>query len=243
MRPRYNIPGFAHVSLTAVAFILAFLCFMLLLSGCSQMPPPRLHVLASESTVTLPESGTGEGRVGRYAAPVVAVGPVTLPEYLDRSEIVWRKGNLHLVMEDGDRWAESLRAGIHRVLSVSLARRLGEAAVVLPAGDRDSEADLAVPVFIDAFERDDQGRVTLSVQWEVRRPRQTESAPTHLRRVYLQTLPSGASAATADTVTAQVQAMNAHLESLAADIAASLPANVSSPPPAFSSARRQGKGF
>ncbi len=50
----------------------------------------------------------------------ILLGPVEIPAYLDRSEIVMRDGNNSLVISSFHRWAEPLDRAIERVLATNL---------------------------------------------------------------------------------------------------------------------------
>src|SRR5262245_33951851 len=81
------------------AWVLALLGVCLLgLSGCRSSPPPRFYVLPSltSADTALP------------AAPrdlTIGVGPVSLPPYLDRPQIVTRASRAKLELGEYDQWA------------------------------------------------------------------------------------------------------------------------------------------
>ena len=54
-----------------------------------------------------------------------ALGPVLLPEYLDRDAIVRPSGQSALLTQPGQRWAEPLRDAVPRLLLQDLARLRG----------------------------------------------------------------------------------------------------------------------
>jgi uncharacterized protein len=54
----------------------------------------------------------------------LALGPVEIPEYLEREQIVTRTGANELVLADFDRWGGSLEREISRALVATLADRL-----------------------------------------------------------------------------------------------------------------------
>lgn len=96
------------------------------------------------------------------------VGPVTLPEYLERPSVVTRVSETEIVPTHQDRWAEPIRDGIMRVLREDLRRCL-DATRVIPfpwyASDR---PDLAVSIDVQRFERDSSGTAWLFAHWSVR---------------------------------------------------------------------------
>jgi uncharacterized protein len=65
------------------------------------------------------------------AGATLAVGPVEIPDYLDRHQIVTRAGANELVVSEFDRWAGSLQEEITRSLVAVLAGRLASRGVAV----------------------------------------------------------------------------------------------------------------
>jgi hypothetical protein len=173
-------------------------------AGCATVPPPTLYVLKATDPAPSP-----------VPAPlVVALGPVTVPDYLDRTDIVHRASDNRLAVADNERWAESLRAGLQRVLAADLARRLGATVWVTSGSERAGPADLEVPVDLETFEPDATGRVVLTASWEVRRP---GLRSLHDRSRHIGTAPV---TGTED----QVRIMSEQVDELAADLAITISA-------------------
>ncbi|MHC4918433.1 MAG: PqiC family protein, partial [Planctomycetota bacterium] len=55
------------------------------------------------------------------AGPWVGIGPITLPQYLDRPQIVIRAAAGAVTLGEFDQWAESLQDGLSRVIGENLA--------------------------------------------------------------------------------------------------------------------------
>src|SRR5262245_43011327 len=89
--------------------------------ACFRTKEVRYYTLASESL-------RAQARPG-IADYTVHVGPVSVPETLDRSEIVVRLSPTEVAIDDGQRWAEPLRNGIARTVADSLGRELDGALV------------------------------------------------------------------------------------------------------------------
>ena len=64
-------------------------CVLLVLGGCLGTPPTRFYLLPTLTDVSAP-AATGE------RALTIGVGPVTLPPYLDRPQIVTRASQAQL---------------------------------------------------------------------------------------------------------------------------------------------------
>lgn len=63
----------------------------------------------------------------------LAVGPVEIPEYLERQQIVTRTGANELVLADFDRWGGSLEREITRALVATLSDRLASRNICVSA--------------------------------------------------------------------------------------------------------------
>lgn len=96
----------------------ALIAVLLLLSGCSSTESPRFYLLNP-----LPE-GVGSGRPISEPCVSLGIGPVRLPEYLDRPQIITRGAGNELVLAQFDRWAEPLSDTFPRVLAENLSRLL-----------------------------------------------------------------------------------------------------------------------
>ncbi|HWI38823.1 MAG TPA: PqiC family protein [Burkholderiales bacterium] len=113
------------------------LLLVLVLTACAT--PPR------ESFYTL---NAPEPPAAAADAPSIAVGPVVIPEIVDRPQIVVRLGPNQVQIMEQARWAEPLKAGIARVVAANLAITLGAR---LAAG-RNAGADYRVALDIQRFE-------------------------------------------------------------------------------------------
>jgi uncharacterized lipoprotein YmbA len=111
---------------------------VLLLAACVGTPPRE-----SFFTLDAPEPPPAAAD-----APSVAVGPVTIPEIVDRPQIVVRLGPNQVQILEQARWAEPLKVAIARVLAANLAATLG--ARLAPAHNAD--ADYHVSLDVQRFE-------------------------------------------------------------------------------------------
>jgi uncharacterized lipoprotein YmbA len=100
---------------------------------------------------------------------VLGLGPVTLPGYLDRSQIVIRMSENQVALAEWDRWAEPLDENILRVLEQNLVRLLpGSSYTAFPWYDA-AGPDYGVAIEIGRFEADTLGHVVLDATWVVSR--------------------------------------------------------------------------
>ncbi|MFV8820050.1 PqiC family protein [Haliea sp. E17] len=80
-----------------------------LVAACSTAPSQHYILRARE----VPPASTGDLSIG--------VGPVTLPNYLQRNNFVITREQNRLQIDSTERWAEPLENGISRVISINLA--------------------------------------------------------------------------------------------------------------------------
>jgi len=115
----------SHRRSPLVTFLVALVVSALVVSGCSTRPPLRLYVLTSLSRAESVPPATG----GRELS--VGVGPVELPQYVNRPEIVTGQQSSELQSAVSAQWAESLQDGFTRVLAENLSLLLGTDRVAL----------------------------------------------------------------------------------------------------------------
>jgi len=80
------------------------------------------------------------------------VGPVTIPEAVDRPQLVVRRNSVQLVALEQERWAEPLREAIPRVLSDAIAGKLPTVSATSFASTPHTQWDMRVFVDITRFE-------------------------------------------------------------------------------------------
>ena len=130
----------------------------LLLTACGSTVQPKYYLLT-------PAPGTAAG--GDQKPLQISVGPVTLPAYLDRSQIVTRHGVSELELADAHRWAEPLQKNFSAILAENLRQQLRQAVVsVYPAADP-AAVDYRVTLDVVRFDTDDQGAAVLIADWGV----------------------------------------------------------------------------
>jgi uncharacterized lipoprotein YmbA len=89
--------------------------------ACLRTTAVRYYTLSGDGPAA--PARTGEAKY------TVHVAPASVPEALDRPELVLRVSATELSIDDGHRWAEPLRAGIARSVAGGLGRQLGDAQV------------------------------------------------------------------------------------------------------------------
>lgn len=98
------------------------------------------------------------------------VGPITLPDYLERPSVVTRVSDSEIRPTHLDRWAEPIGKGVLRVLREDLRRCLDATRVIAFPWYASDRPDLAVSVDIQRLEREPSGSAYLVAHWTVRDP-------------------------------------------------------------------------
>ena len=100
--------------------MVAPLVFLLLSAGCisvERSPEPRFYALQSMKEAE-GSAVTGADSLGNA---VVGIGPVTLPEYYNRPQIVTNNSDDTLAFAQFDRWAEPLNKALAGAISQNLS--------------------------------------------------------------------------------------------------------------------------
>lgn len=143
----------------------SLLSFLLVpLTGCigGSTPPAQFYLLE-------PISESASSASGISTKPMIALGPVRIPHYIDRPQIVTASGKNAYQLSEFNRWAESLDDNISRVLAQNLLRLAPVDVVLANASNRTRQAQLRVSVNILEFHVNPQGEAGLNVHWEILR--------------------------------------------------------------------------
>jgi uncharacterized lipoprotein YmbA len=131
---------------------------VLLLAGCAATPD-RFYGLTADGT--LPSGATAN-------ALVLGIGPVDVPDYIDRDELVFQSSAHRYEVPAEHRWAGDLTDSVTGVLVSNLGHRLGTNAVHGYPWDSRLNPRYAVPVTIRQFHAVSGGDAVLDVGWEIR---------------------------------------------------------------------------
>ncbi len=142
----------------------AWIFLLMFLAGCAS-EPTRFYVL----TQVDPGSGTLGQAVQDRKCIRMELGPVSFPEYLDRSGIMTRVGPNQLRLSELHHWAEPLKENFVRVLAESLDSYLctKDAAVI---SRPNVNADYRVQVQVLKFEPVKRKQAVLVARWSVLHP-------------------------------------------------------------------------
>lgn len=105
-------------------------------------------------------------------APVpvsMGIGPITIPGYLDRPQIVVRLSDNEISLSETDRWAEPLTENIARTLEENLAGLLPGSSYVRHPWYPSEAPEYSVALDVRRFEVDAGGQAVLEAMWSLSR--------------------------------------------------------------------------
>jgi uncharacterized lipoprotein YmbA len=144
--------------LTAFSLIVV----LIFVGACGTTRPSKFYTLNSLQTPeTVKQVASDEKKIS------VAIGPVEIPDYLDRPQIAVRSSQNELILNEYERWAGSLRDDITRVLVENLSILLG--------GDRVSvfplrpgfQSDYRIRVNLTRFDIMPDNVVSIRAEWAI----------------------------------------------------------------------------
>lgn len=133
-----------------------FAVLLIALATISCSSPGSYYQLKAEGPASTNASGVAIG-----------VGPVTLPDYIDRGELVFQNSEYRFEIPLSHRWAGSLRDTTTRVLGTNLARRLNTGNLSLYPWSSGAKIDYQVAVDVRRFHAISEGDAILEVAWTV----------------------------------------------------------------------------
>ena len=146
-------------------------------AGCA-VTDPTLYYSLGQTAVGSSTARSADSRVaasgprGRVAGPdpvSIGVGPVIMPGYLDRTQVVTRTGPDRVKLAMFHRWAEPLENGIARILADEIGARVPTDRVVMFPwrGIVARTIQYQVVVAVDRFDGSLDGDVTLDARWRI----------------------------------------------------------------------------
>jgi uncharacterized lipoprotein YmbA len=133
------------------------------LAGCLRnVAPTHFYLLKPISEAARPApAGTAEG-------PSLGLGPIRIPAYLDRPQIVTAVSGAEYKLADEHRWAERLDETITRVLGQNLAALIPTDRVFFHPWALSQKPDVQVGVTVQEFHADAAGQVRLAALWTLK---------------------------------------------------------------------------
>ena len=149
---------------------LIFLLANFMLSGCGtfspRSDPSRFFTLTAiaQPGATATKDSRNQGGIS------LGIGPIRLPGYLDRQEIVTRVSQNRFDLSENDRWAEPLETNFNRVLGQNLSVLLPINRLVFFPWESTKSPAYQVEVEVLHFETNAGGDVQMSARWAVLDP-------------------------------------------------------------------------
>jgi len=126
-----------------------------LLLGCAAGAPDRFYTLAEPGGAAAAGPGEPARQPGDPAPGSIAVGPVAVPEIVDRPQLVVLRGGQQVAVLESRRWAQSLPADIAARIADELSRLLPGRRVYPdtdPADRPPGRAVLRIELRVERFE-------------------------------------------------------------------------------------------
>lgn len=134
---------------------------LILLAACAAPAKLRYYTLSGEA----PPAENAASLASGYR---VAIGPATVPEALDRPQIMLRVAPNRYAIADDERWSQALKREIPRVVAQAAARHLPAARVAADFQYGGQDADYQVLIDVLRFESAPGESATLDAAWSVR---------------------------------------------------------------------------
>jgi uncharacterized lipoprotein YmbA len=126
--------------------------------GCSSSPPVSYYDLEALETGYATDAETHLS---------VGVGPLRTPDYLSRSQIVTRRSDATVVVDDFNRWVEPVDDAIYRVVAENLDSLIDDAVVVDFPYTHIADLDYQLIGRVSRFDADEDGTAVLQLQWGI----------------------------------------------------------------------------
>ncbi|MBN3766702.1 PqiC family protein [Burkholderia sp. Ac-20365] len=133
-------------------------CVALILAACSS-PRSNFYTLSPDSTLDTSSVPLGVS---------VVVGPVTVPELVDRPQLVTRVSGNEVKLNEFSRWGEPLKSGVADVIAADLTRLLGSPRVSVSSQTVAGTEACRVRVDIVQFDSMPGEAVAVDAIWTVR---------------------------------------------------------------------------
>lgn len=131
---------------------------LLLLAGCGRSPQTTFYTL----TPLVEQATTPRG-----ASPSIAIASVTLPELVDRPQLVVPDAGTRVAILETQRWAEPLKSALPRLLAENISRLMNSDRVSAYPQHAANSAEYRLFVDIQRFEQAGN-TVVVDALWEIR---------------------------------------------------------------------------
>jgi len=139
------------------------LCLVFLILSCAKSSKPVEYYML-DASVGIDNNQTLKGDEG----PMIGLGPIRLPEYLDRFQMVVAVSQNKYKLIDGHRWAEKLDQNISLALFKTLPGQLGTDKMIRYPWPQRPGVDFQVKIDILELNVDQDGQSQLVAQWSIK---------------------------------------------------------------------------
>lgn len=133
-----------------------------LMAGCGTSMPAKFYTLTSVAAQKPAEKGDDTAK-----NMAVAIGPVEIPEYLDRQEIVTRAEQNQLILSEFNLWGGSLKTDVHRVLIENTSYYLAAEGIPVISWKAGFTEAYRVPVQVVRFDGSLNDSIVLKARWAI----------------------------------------------------------------------------
>lgn len=149
-----------HLFAALITWTLAIL--LVLLCGCATSHKVDVY------TLQLPSYPDVQIQTLAGSATSVLLDPVTVPELVNRPQLVVHTDEHRVKIVESSRWAQPLKDEVGAVLTANLARDLGTLRVFLHAHEMPAEPQIRVVVNVLRFESRPGVAATIEALWTIR---------------------------------------------------------------------------
>lgn len=201
-QPTDRLANAIHRLITAI-----IACFIgsVLLTGCAATSTPTHFYILNPITTPRPTNPITK------QSPTLGIGPVSIPKYLDRPEIVSRQGPNRLKIDEFHQWAGPLKDNIQFTIAENLSRLIPNNGMALYPWKKSDGVTLRISITIQRFEIDGS-KAVLIANWTEGRGDQLATLSNHRSEINIPV--------TADNYPAKIAAMNLALDTFGKEIAA-----------------------
>jgi len=142
--------------------LLTIVALLMHLAGCASSAPTRFYVLSPLA------SSTSDSQVPKDEGCIaIGIGPVELPAYLDRPQIVTRVSENELSLSEFNKWAEPLKDNLTRVLVENLSTLICADAISIFPWKGPTPIDYQVEVTVIRMDGSVGGNASLVARWAI----------------------------------------------------------------------------
>jgi len=172
----------------------------LVLWGCGSYPLPKVYVLGDPAP---PSPGVSSDA----GLPVLELRTVSVPDYVDTTDILRRAGPNQVTASPTGRWGERVSVGLTQALSAALSRRLPGVIIQTRSA---YEPPRRILVDIQRFEIAADGQCILAARWGITSP-DGKSPPWTDQGTFVETESAPTDAAAASAMTSATNQLADHI--------------------------------